>query len=87
MKELPSTTSESADTPTTTGDFVGKCYELCGTYHSRMLFNVKVVEQAEYEQYLSDLEDQGNYSEEPLLGGNFVNEQAGLDDHSEEEAE
>ncbi|GAA1475955.1 cytochrome c oxidase subunit II [Nocardioides aestuarii] len=87
MDVIPGRTNHYEVTPTTTGDFVGKCYELCGTYHSRMLFNVKVVEQAEYEQYLSDLEDQGNYSEEPLLGGNFVNEQAGLDDHSEEEAE
>ena len=24
--------------------YKGKCYELCGVYHSRMLFNVKVVE-------------------------------------------
>ncbi len=29
--------------PTTTGTFAGKCYELCGVYHSRMLFEVKVV--------------------------------------------
>jgi len=87
MDVVPGRTNHYEVTPTTTGDFVGKCYELCGSYHSRMLFNVKVVEQAEYEQYLQDLEDQGNYSEEPLLGGNFVNEQAGLDDHSEEEAE
>ncbi len=87
MDVIPGRTNHYEVTPTTTGDYVGKCYELCGTYHSRMLFNVRVVEQAEYEQYLADLEDRGNYSEEPLLGGNFVNEQAGLDDHSEEEAE
>lgn len=87
MDVIPGRTNHYEVTPTTTGDFVGKCYELCGSYHSRMLFNVKVVEQAEYEQYLADLEDRGNYSEEPLLGGNFVNEQAGLDDQSEEEAE
>jgi cytochrome c oxidase subunit 2 len=87
MDVIPGRTNHYEVTPTTTGDFVGKCYELCGSYHSRMLFNVKVVEEAEYEQYLQDLEDRGNYSEEPLLGGNYVNEQAGLDDHSEEEAE
>ncbi len=87
MDVVPGRTNHYEVTPTTTGDFVGKCYELCGSYHSRMLFNVRVVEEAEYEQYLSDLEARGNYSEEPLLGGNFVNEQAGLDDHSEEEAE
>jgi cytochrome c oxidase subunit II len=87
MDVIPGRTNHYEVTPDTVGDYVGKCYELCGTYHSRMLFNVRVVEEAEYEQYLQDLEDQGNYSEEPLLGGNFVNEQAGLDDHSEEEAE
>ena len=29
--------------PTREGDFEGKCAELCGAYHSQMLFNVKVV--------------------------------------------
>ncbi|MGN6522879.1 MAG: aa3-type cytochrome oxidase subunit II [Actinomycetes bacterium] len=42
-------------TTTRTGTFAGKCAELCGTYHSRMLFNVKVVPQAEYDAYLSKL--------------------------------
>ena len=30
-------------TPTKTGTFAGKCAELCGLYHSRMTFTVKVV--------------------------------------------
>jgi cytochrome c oxidase subunit 2 len=45
---------------TETGDFAGKCAELCGAYHSQMLFNVKVVEQAEYDQHIADLKAQGN---------------------------
>ena len=46
--------------PTETGTFQGKCAELCGAYHSQMLFNVKVVDQAEYEQHISELKSRGN---------------------------
>lgn len=46
--------------PTRVGEYNGKCAELCGEYHSMMLFNVKVVEQDEYDAYLRDLKDQGN---------------------------
>ncbi|MEI2775284.1 MAG: hypothetical protein V9G19_04790 [Tetrasphaera sp.] len=46
--------------PTRTGTFAGKCAELCGAYHSRMLFNLKVVTQAEYDQHIADLKAQGN---------------------------
>lgn len=51
------------------GTFKGKCTELCGVYHSRMLFNVEVVSEAEFEDYLADLEAKGDVSDEPLLGG------------------
>ena len=47
-------------TPTREGTFAGKCAELCGEYHSMMLFNVKVVSQAEYDEYLEGLRKQGN---------------------------
>ncbi|MFN8096740.1 MAG: cytochrome c oxidase subunit II [Dermatophilaceae bacterium] len=46
--------------PTREGTFAGKCAELCGAYHSRMLFNIKVVSQAEYDQHIADLKAQGN---------------------------
>ncbi|GIT80113.1 cytochrome c oxidase subunit II [Leifsonia sp. LS1] len=42
-----------------TGTFVGKCAELCGEYHSAMLFNVKIVPQAEYDAHIQSLRDQG----------------------------
>ncbi|WP_437585120.1 aa3-type cytochrome oxidase subunit II [Paramicrobacterium sp. CJ85] len=42
------------------GTYAGKCAELCGEYHSMMLFNVKIVSQDEYEQHLQDLEQAGN---------------------------
>ncbi|MBW1637634.1 MULTISPECIES: aa3-type cytochrome oxidase subunit II [Microbacterium] len=47
-------------TPTRIGEYQGKCAELCGEYHSMMLFNVKVVSQADYDAYLETLRDEGN---------------------------
>lgn len=46
--------------PLKVGTYDGKCAELCGEYHSEMLFNVKVVPQHEYEQYIQSLRKQGN---------------------------
>ncbi|GAA2536774.1 cytochrome c oxidase subunit II [Microbacterium mitrae] len=46
-------------TPTREGSYAGKCAELCGEYHSMMLFNVEVVSEAEYEEYLASLEALG----------------------------
>src|SRR5690606_19228318 len=46
--------------PTREGHYEGKCAELCGEYHSAMLFNVEVVSQSEYDQYLAGLEAAGN---------------------------
>lgn len=34
------------------GTFIGRCAELCGVDHSRMLFSVKLVPQAEFAQYI-----------------------------------
>lgn len=47
-------------TPTREGTYAGKCAEMCGEYHSMMLFNVKVVSDAEYEAYLASLYELGN---------------------------
>jgi cytochrome c oxidase subunit 2 len=85
MDTVPGRVNHYEVTPEVEGTFAGKCYELCGTYHSRMLFNVEVVSESDYLAYLDDLEAQGNYSEESVLGGNFVNEQVGLDQEEEPE--
>lgn len=45
--------------PTRTGTYEGKCAELCGQYHSMMLFNVEVVEQDEYDAYIDGLREAG----------------------------
>ena len=46
-------------TPQEEGTYAGKCAELCGQYHSLMLFNVEVVSEAEYEEYIQSLVDAG----------------------------
>ncbi len=50
-------------TPNKEGTFRGKCAELCGVDHSRMLFNVKVVSPERYQKHLEDLakKDQTGY--------------------------
>lgn len=50
-------------TPNKLGDFQGRCAELCGTYHSAMLFNVHVVSEADYIAYLNKLKASGQVGE------------------------
>ncbi|WP_336650893.1 MULTISPECIES: aa3-type cytochrome oxidase subunit II [unclassified Leucobacter] len=57
---IPGQTNYMSFTPTKTGTFMGKCAELCGEYHSMMLFEVRVVEQDEYDAYIESLRDAGN---------------------------
>jgi cytochrome c oxidase subunit 2 len=46
-------------TPNKIGTFDGKCAELCGTYHARMLFRVNVVSRADYDAYMKGLAARG----------------------------
>ncbi|MCL6423486.1 cytochrome c oxidase subunit II [Brachybacterium sp. JHP9] len=57
---FPGHTTSFQVTPTREGVYAGKCAELCGEFHSDMLFNVRVVSQAEYDQHMQELRDQGN---------------------------
>ncbi|MFK4068052.1 cytochrome c oxidase subunit II [Streptomyces sp. NPDC029674] len=52
---IPGHTNAFEVTPNKEGTFMGKCAELCGVDHSRMLFNVKVVSPERYKQHLEDL--------------------------------
>ncbi|MFD6419204.1 cytochrome c oxidase subunit II [Streptomyces sp. NPDC060194] len=56
---IPGHTNSFEVTPNKEGTFKGKCAELCGVDHSRMLFNVKVVSPERYKQHLKDLAEQG----------------------------
>ncbi|WP_055491906.1 cytochrome c oxidase subunit II [Streptomyces sp. TP-A0356] len=59
MDVIPGHTNAFQVTPNQEGTFRGKCAELCGVDHSRMLFNVKVVSPDRYEQHLKDLAKKG----------------------------
>lgn len=60
MDVIPGKTNVFELTPDKVGTYAGKCAELCGTYHSAMLFNVKVVERPEYDAYIASLKERGN---------------------------
>jgi cytochrome c oxidase subunit 2 len=87
MDVVPGRRNHFEVTPKEIGDYRGKCYELCGVYHSRMLFNVKVVSADDFEQHLRDLQEAGFESEEPVLGGGQAYTQEGLDDEALDESE
>jgi cytochrome c oxidase subunit 2 len=38
---------------TQTGTFIGHCSELCGVYHSRMLFTLKIVTPSQYQTWIA----------------------------------
>ncbi len=57
--------------PTREGTYAGKCAELCGAYHSQMLFNLKIVSEAEYAAHIADLKKAGN---EGLLSPELLRE-------------
>lgn len=79
MDVIPGKVNRFWLTPTKQGTYRGKCAELCGVYHSRMLFNVKVVSPERYDQYLQQQIDRGFVSDEPVLGNEFTTTQPGLE--------
>lgn len=59
MDMIPGRVNRFQVVPTQEGTFKGKCAELCGAYHSHMLFNVKVVSRAEYDSHMDELRAKG----------------------------
>ncbi|MCB0914658.1 MAG: cytochrome c oxidase subunit II [Actinobacteria bacterium] len=55
MDVIPGRVNTFEVTPNELGTFAGKCAELCGVDHSRMLFNLKVVERAEFDAHMDEL--------------------------------
>ena len=47
-------------TPNKLGTFDGKCAELCGEFHARMIFKVHIVTEEEYEAKVRELAESGN---------------------------
>ncbi len=50
---IPNRPNHFQVTTTATGTFDGRCSELCGLYHSEMLFTVKVVSPAQFQQWIA----------------------------------
>lgn len=74
---IPGRQNQFSLTPTREGVFQGRCAELCGVYHSRMLFELHIVSPDEYEQHLAELDDKGQVG--LTTGGNYADEVAGLE--------
>jgi cytochrome c oxidase subunit 2 len=68
-------------TPTRKGTFTGRCAELCGLYHSRMLFKVHVVSRADYDKHLTELKKLGQVG--APVGASHADEIAGLQNGDE----
>ncbi|MDN4472679.1 aa3-type cytochrome oxidase subunit II [Demequina zhanjiangensis] len=56
---IPGKTNVFQVIPQQEGTYQGKCAELCGEYHASMLFNVEVVDRAEYDAYIESLRAAG----------------------------
>lgn len=65
---IPGRTNYMSIIPEREGTYAGKCAELCGEFHSLMLFNVKVVSEAEYQKYIESLRKIGNVGQ---LGSDY----------------
>ena len=79
---IPGRDQSFSMTPNEAGEFAGRCAELCGFAHSRMLFKVIVTDQETFDQHMQDLKDRGQTG--TLLGGDDSETVVGLE--TEEEA-
>ena len=55
IQNLPGVTNNLEFTANKIGEYPGRCNILCGRSHAQKLFTLKVVSQADYEQYLETL--------------------------------
>jgi cytochrome c oxidase subunit 2 len=69
MDTIPGIQNKFQVVPERIGDFKGKCAELCGEYHSEMLFNVKVVSLVDYEAHIAQLKAEGQIGSLPTSLG------------------
>ena len=65
MDMIPGRVNKFQVVPDEVGTFTGKCAELCGAYHSEMLFQVKVVPRPEYDQQMAGLRAKGQDGQLP----------------------
>jgi cytochrome c oxidase subunit 2 len=73
-------------TPQEEGLYIGKCAELCGEFHSEMLFNVEVVSRERYDEEMENLRDAGQTGQlETELGRSDGTDPRGDDEVREDE--
>ncbi|KHL09097.1 UNVERIFIED_CONTAM: cytochrome B561 [Mumia flava] len=63
MDVVPGKVNSFDLTPNREGTFTGRCAELCGLYHSRMIFTVRIVSSEEYDAHLQELQAAGQVGE------------------------
>ncbi|MCL1869560.1 MAG: cytochrome c oxidase subunit II [Promicromonosporaceae bacterium] len=80
---IPGKTNKFEVTPERLGTYAGKCAELCGEFHSGMLFNVKVVSPDEYKAHMDALRQKGNTGQ---LGLDLNRHQEALSSNDSQEA-
>src|SRR5690625_6805849 len=78
---VPGQTNRMYLTPGETGQFQGKCAELCGEFHSEMLFNVEILEEDEFLNQIRELPEGLSGAE---LNRNPNENPGGQQDRSEE---
>lgn len=78
MDVVPGHPNSFQVTPDREGTYAGKCAELCGAYHSSMVFDVEVVSEEEFDEQMDALRDAGQTGliEVPLRG-TYSEDQAG----------
>jgi cytochrome c oxidase subunit 2 len=55
MQNIPGVTNSLEFTANEIGEYPGRCNILCGRNHAQMIFTIKVVSKADYQQYLQTL--------------------------------
>ncbi|MBA3232336.1 MAG: cytochrome c oxidase subunit II [Propionibacteriales bacterium] len=82
---IPGRDNSFSLTPTKAGTFQGRCAELCGYQHSRMLFKVRVVSREDFDQHMAELVDLDQVG--TLRGAKGSTTVAGLDEGNDGEGQ
>jgi cytochrome c oxidase subunit 2 len=69
MDTIPGIQNKFQVVPQREGRFKGKCAELCGEYHSEMLFTVEVVSQEKFDAHIAQLKASGQSGQLPTTLG------------------
>jgi cytochrome c oxidase subunit II len=87
MDTIPGIENTFQVVPQKIGDYKGKCAELCGEYHSEMLFNVKVVSRADYDKRIAELKANGQSGSLPTdLGRSEMTPRSGAEESGNTDA-